>query len=196
MSERIRIKIPQPTYFEARNIRVPISTWKERVAPLQLQSFVPFNSNLKPLRPISSEVQLDHYQRFQAEPSYPALYGVGSSPADNRARYLAAHLTHTYCESYPNSRVIWEGLQDVNTERSQLRDNDPDLLVLYNVFEQTSPKRMELLRDLLERYDSIPRIVITAGIDPFSYVTGRLALRLDYVHFHSAKAAQPRAEVV
>ena len=60
------------------------------------------------------------------------------------------------------------------------RDNFPlSMLILSNFNTESTPLKVEKLRDILERYSNIPRIVVLGGIDPFTFFATRLNYPLD-----------------
>jgi len=61
------------------------------------------------------------------------------------------------------------------------------MLVITNVGVDSSQVKLEKLRDILEKYDSIPRIVVVNGVDPVSFFAERVRLPLKYAFYLSAE---------
>lgn len=186
---RTKIALNDQSFFSQRGVTLPDSLWREPPYLFKPQDFTVEDSRLA-ARQMTEEVQVESLRRFVENPAYPAVYGVGSSPADNKAKLFAAYLLQQYLEVYSGDGVIWENLNVLMTRHSSVRNSEPAFLVVTNVFPGTSLQRMEKLRDLLEMYENIPRIVVVAGCDPFSFVTGRLGFRLDNVFYYTAAGAK------
>lgn len=191
----MKIKIPPQSAFSSRGAVVPGSVWKEPGFTFTPRDYVPSGCPRLTEKVMAAGKQTDSLNRFLEDPSRPAVYGVGSAPADNKARYFAAFLVQSYLERSVSHSVIWEPLHVAIGPSSALKARTPTFLVLENIFDNTSSARLEKLRDLLLDYDSIPRVVITSGIDPFSMITGKLGYRMDGIFFHAEKSFK-QVEVV
>lgn len=117
--------------------------------------------------------------------------GIGSFPSDLRAKYLAqmvmsaaidAHLKNRKPgRSMPLWHRVYGGLSD------PLRDKPiqdmPCMLIISNVNESSSNYKLEKVRDLLEKFSDIPRIVITGGEPPCDLFANKLYLPLKAAFF-------------
>jgi len=111
---------------------------------------------------------------------------VGSFPSDLRAKYLAqlimnaavdAHLANRRPgRSMPLWHRVYGGLSD------PLRDKPisdmPCMLIISNVNDSSSNYKIEKVRDLLEKFSDIPRIVVTGGEPPCDLFANKLFLPL------------------
>lgn len=146
---------------------------------------------------IDSFTQLKSLASFVENPSYPGVYGVASDPNDNVALYFAAYLAATYVAINPRANVLWHSLSGYkNTLLEEGTSETLDLLIVTNVTAQSSPHRLEMLRDLLVKYADIPRIVVIGGEDPVTFFATRLHFKLTHLFFHSGPLVKRQIEVV
>lgn len=113
-----------------------------------------------------------------------ARYAVcfNSFPSDLLAKYLAVHVFNLAITSWQKrhkpgrSMPIWHRVYGgfVDTLRDKSSDEVPSLLVITNVNDSSSPIKLEKVRDLLEKYSNIPRIVVTSSKDPISFFATKL----------------------
>lgn len=139
-----------------------------------------FTSEIEGLKPksFSQLKQLRLFNQFLAEPLRPLTYCIASAPNDGKAKLLAAWMMQ-YVISHTSSHEVlplWHDLTG-GFENKLAREYQPcSLLVLNNVgIDSTGPK-MEKLRDLLEIYARVPRVVVVNGCDPFLFFTRHLRL--------------------
>lgn len=140
-------------------------------------------------KPISTKKQVDSLRRILKNPlRHPYLIGISSFPSDNRAKYLAQTIMSAAYDQYDKdrramglrSRPMWHRVY--GNLRDSLRDGPkekPAMLVISNLNDEASSTKIEKVRDLLEMYNDIPRIVVAGGapiIDLFSY---RLSMALN-----------------
>lgn len=116
---------------------------------------------------------------------------ISSYPSDTRAKLLAANIVDRAIElqikgavrgkAYPLWHRLYGGFND------PLRDNrelDPcSMLVLTNIGPDSTPQKLEKLRDLLERYDNIPKVVVVNGTDPVTFFAEKMRLPLKHAIF-------------
>jgi hypothetical protein len=107
---------------------------------------------------------------------------VNSFPSDLSAKHLATHLfsraveawykRHKPGRSLPLWHRVFGGLHDVLRDRHT--DDVPSLLVISNINESSSAHKLEKVRDILEKYSHVPRIVVSSGSDPITFFTTKL----------------------
>lgn len=117
----------------------------------------------------------------------PYLIGISSYPSDNRAKYLAHTIMDAAITDYESNRVkqgtkskpiwhrVWGNLGD------KLREGPkqyPSMLIISNLHDESSSNKIEKVRDLLEMYSDIPRIVVAGGAPIVDLFTYRLSLPL------------------
>lgn len=110
----------------------------------------------------------------------PYTLCISSYPTDAQAKLLAVHILTValtiqrdvgldgpkWCVALNNYKDKFFG------------EIKPSIMVISNITDQSTEARFEKLRDLLEYNDSIPRIVVTSGIDPITLFNGKLKLAL------------------
>ena len=111
---------------------------------------------------------------------------VGSFPSDMKAKYLALLIMNAAIEAHLANRrpgrslPLWHrvygGLSDVLRDKP-IQDM-PCMLILSNVNESSSNYKLEKVRDLLEKFSDIPRVVITGGEPPCDLFANKLYLPL------------------
>lgn len=108
--------------------------------------------------------------------------GIGSFPTDMRAKWLAMTIMSRAIDAHLENRRpgrslplwyrVYGGLSD------SLRDRPiqemPCMLILSNVNAGSSNFKLEKVRDLLEKYSEIPRIVVTGGEPPCDLFANKL----------------------
>lgn len=102
-------------------------------------------------------------------------------PSDQIAKYLAQHLFkigieqwqkhHKPGQAMPLWHRVFGGFNDPLRDRDS--DENPSMLVISNVNESSSSYKLEKVRDLLERFSHIPRIVVIGTNDPIKFFTTR-----------------------
>jgi len=111
------------------------------------------------------------------------VVGIGSFPSDMRAKYLAQHLMsraidqHLQQRRMSRSLPLWHrvygGLAD-NLRDKPVQDM-PCLLIISNIDGTGSSNyKLEKVRDLLEKFSDIPRIVVSGGEQPCDLFANRL----------------------
>lgn len=115
------------------------------------------------------------------------VLGISSYPTDQRAKQLASWLMYLGCKQHAIKHRPGRGLplwhRVFGSYKDSLRDDvqleTPGLLVITNVNEESTPVKMEKVRDLLEKYHNIPRIVVCGGMNAASLFANRLHYPLD-----------------
>lgn len=111
---------------------------------------------------------------------------IGSYPSDTRAKVIAANIFSNAIDhqmqgkmrgkAYPLWHRLYGGYSD---SLRDLKERDPcSMLVLSNVGADSTQAKLEKLRDLLEIYDDIPKIVIVNGVDPVTFFADKVRLPL------------------
>ena len=107
---------------------------------------------------------------------------INSFPSDLYAKYLAVHIfqlaTEAWAKRHKPGRTmpfwhrVFGGLNDPLRDKAQ--DELPSMLVITNVNDASSAYKLEKVRDLLERYSDIPRIVVSSSKDPITFFATKL----------------------
>lgn len=107
---------------------------------------------------------------------------INSFPSDLYAKYLAVHIfqkameawarRHKPGRSLPLWHKVYGGFNDAL--RDKHTDELPSLLVISNVNDGSSAYKLEKVRDLLEKFSDVPRIVVTSSRDPITFFATKL----------------------
>jgi hypothetical protein len=139
--------------------------------------------------------QIQSLSGYLKNPLYPAVYGVSSQSNPSTSLYFAAYLVQKFCElTHSSNYVQWirpSDILDGNTVR-----NSPSLLVISGLTPNTPSFRLDKVFQILDEWDSIPRIVVMTGADPITYFATRLHYKVDRIFFHDESVAKRDVEVV
>lgn len=118
----------------------------------------------------------------------PALFCISSNPTDTEAKYAAAYLLSQAIEKYQqfqkNGEMStaafprWHILNGTYQDWYREHKRNVSFLVLSNVLHDSSEAKIEKLRDLIEIYADIPKVIVTATQDPITFCTEKLHVRL------------------
>ena len=110
------------------------------------------------------------------------VLGISSFPSDLLAKHLAIEITYRALQAWqkrhkpgrtmPTWHRVFGGFND--QLRDKPIDENPSLLILSNVNEASSAYKLEKVRDILEKYSHVPRIVVMSGADPISFFASKL----------------------
>jgi len=135
------------------------------------------------IRLVSANRQATALQRVLSNPirSHYTM-GISSFPSDALAKHLAAYVMNEAIKAWrvkhrpgrtlPKWHRVFGGLSD--PLRDKPLEETPSLLVLSNINEASSNYKLEKVRDLLERYSHIPKIVVLSGADPITFFATKL----------------------
>lgn len=108
---------------------------------------------------------------------------VCSYPTDVRAKVFGAELLKRCWEAGRNHadldvrkrRPLWYTLYNNYLDYDALKKRNPTALFISNITDDTTPQKMERLRDLLEMFSGIPRVVMVgSAVDPVTLAAQRL----------------------
>lgn len=133
---------------------------------------------------ITVKTQLTAIERLMDHPLHGSpIIGIGSFPSDLRAKMLTINIMNRAISyqmqkarrnpsHYPLWHKVYGGFGDPLLDNQQ----SMSMLIISNVgLDSTAPK-IEKVRDLLVRYDNIPRIVLTHGCDPMQFFLQKMHL--------------------
>ena len=190
------IRVPPVDWFQKQGIVIPGYVWRTPKFVFRPNDYFLEHPRLQ-RKEIDSFIQLKSLAAFIENPTYPGTYGVGSDPTDGPALYFAAYLAATFLSLNPRSVVKWHSLLGFkNTLLEEGTSEHIDLLIITNVTEQSSPHRIEMLRDLLVRYADIPKVVVIGGEDPVTFFSTKLHMKLTHLFFNSGSLIKRQVEVV
>lgn len=137
-----------------------------------------------PTRVISVSRQFKSLKTLLSHPIHGAYtVGISSFPSDVRAKYLALMIMNAaidaylasprkHGKTYPLWHRVYGGYNDPLRDKPQI--DTPCMLIISNVSEISSAAKVEKVRDLLEKFPDIPRIVVCGGEPPSNLFANRL----------------------
>jgi hypothetical protein len=145
---------------------------------------------------ISIKRQYNSLTQLMANPLRAApTICISSFPTDLKAKLIACQIMNQaieqhqarnrkYGQTLPKWHKVYGGYKDPLRDRDIEKEKDgneyPCLLILTNVLPDSTPYKLEKLRDLLEKYDDIPRIVVMSGTDPITFFATKLQYPLNH----------------
>lgn len=148
------------------------------------ESYVRIDSDVHRVaaRGVSVKKQVEVGQRILSNPlKGKYVLAISSFPSDLRAKQLAIMIMRNAIQSMKINKLkgdypLWHKLY--GNFKDSLRDSDVDnkasMLILSNINNESSAVKIEKLRDILEKYTNVPRIVVFGGDDPISFFANRL----------------------
>lgn len=167
---------------------------------------VPFGLESEKLneKVIESRVQNDSLALFCEDPATPLIYGVSGAPDDTKAKLFAAYLLSIHLAKVKDARVEWAVLYG-GFENPIMRkydkehgdeERDPTILVISNLTPNATTVKLDKARDLIERFQKIPRIVVSAGEDPISFHSTKLYTPINALAYFSETLLRRRVEII
>lgn len=155
-----------------------------------------FTSNIEGLKPkaFNQSRQIEWFDEFLEEPFRPMNYCLVSAPNDGLAKMLAAFMMQ-HALAHNSSKValpLWVDLLGGFENRIVEQKVNASLLVLNNVGTNSTQPKLEKLRDIIETYSQVPKIVIAHGCDPYQFFCRHLGSpihALAYLTTNSVKKA-------
>lgn len=130
------------------------------------------------IRVVPPADQQRHFNQLLRNPlKHNHIIGIGGKTDDRLARLCAFSLFRQAWKASPNNpywHVINGSLRDNIRDDENFRENEvgnPSLLVLAGVAANSTSLKFDKLRDILEMYTHIPRVLVLAGDDPLSFGT-------------------------
>ncbi|WOL24399.1 DNA polymerase [Yersinia phage fHe-Yen9-02] len=145
----------------------------------------PYKTNNKFFKTKTTAVvpQLENFIELLEDPLHGCPIAVLSSfPSDARAKAAALHVFRNAVLAAGTKvrKPRWVTLYGDRFDYEKLKQQRPSMLVITNVIMDSTQYKMERLRDLLEMFRDIPRVVVTGGsVDPTELFIKRLHLPLN-----------------
>lgn len=142
-------------------------------------------------RKLNVSKQINAVEKMLKNPYYahPTVC-INSYPTDLRAKVLAANIMESAFFEYIDSKEsgrnkgmpLWVRLYGDNKYGyiKEIRDKKPGILIISNVTSDSTPQRLEMLRDILDAFEHIPTYVVQGGEDPIGFFSKRLYLSLTH----------------
>jgi len=181
---------------------VPGSVWRQGPFKWEPSTFACESEKLNE-KFIEPSVQNDSLLRFMKEPDLPLVYGVSGNPDDAKAKLFAAYLVHIHQQRLGlKANVVWHvvygGFDNPLLKEYDPIDGktDPTMLVLSNLTPNATGLKLDKTRDLIERFQDIPRVIVSAGEDPMSFLTTRLFSQINGLAYFSESLVRKKVEII
>ena len=192
------IKLRPYEYFIERGVDIPANLWREAPFKFSPQAFGVSNAKLEE-RIYQAAEQSSSLQEFLEDPHAPVVYGVGSAPTDVKAKQFAAFLTQKFIETtHPSNSIAWisSGLFVHSDRFKDAFHRTPSLLIVTGLSPNSSNYKLDVVSELLEHHNNIPRIVVISGEDPISFMYGRMHSPVHRIFFHSTSIVKRQVQVI
>lgn len=179
-----------------RNRGMNGSVLAQRPFAFRPTSFTADIEGLKP-RPFSQSKQLSMFEQFLAHPKAPVNYCLVSAPNDGMAKLLAAWLMQHAIKQKETTLglPLWVDLLGGFENKLVTNRVGASMLVLNNVGVASTQPKMEKLRDILETYTDIPKVVVATGCDPYTFFTRHLFLPIHALCYLTTNSVRKTVEV-
>jgi hypothetical protein len=151
-------------------------------------------------RIIEASVQTNSLSLFLKDPTRALVYSVSGNPDESKARYFAAYLVQEHIKAMGEyANVIWYPMYGGYSNPLMDRSDDlgmPSMIVLTNLTPVSTQIKLEKARDILARYQDIPRIVVSAGMDPLSFMTTRLHSAVNALAYFSESLVKMKVQII
>ena len=178
------------------NRQMNYSVLAQRPFILTPTSFISQIEGLKP-RSFSFVRQLQWIEDFLDNPWAARSHCIVSAPHDGQAKLLAAWMMQYALVNNPDNKALplWHDLFQ-GFDNPLMKDRSgASLLVFSNIGQDSTPTKLEKLRDLLEFYSDVPKIVVATGCDPFQFFTRKLYLPIHSVTYLTNSLVKKTLEV-
>ena len=171
------------------------SVWRQGDFVWEPQAFV-LESDKLDGKIIEASVQQESLEHFIANPLEAQIYVVAGSPDDSKAKYFAAYLALQHKKKVFHESIIWEPIFGGFDNPLMKRDTDPSMLIISGLAENSTNMKLEKARDLIEKFSTIPRIVVCAGEDPISFAACRLHVPCHSMAYFPSRLSRTVQEVI
>lgn len=149
---------------------------------------------------IEANKQTSSLEMFLNNSLVPAIYSVAGNPDDAKAKLFAAYLVGVHMR-YLGSKanVVWESLYG-GFDNKLVSDADdkeqPTMIVITNLCPNSTNLKLEKAKDILEKFADIPRIVVSSGLDPISFMTTKLYSQVNALAYFSDSLIRAQMTVI
>lgn len=152
-------------------------------------------------RILSAEVQVRNLKDWMLDPTAPITYSVSGNPDDSKANYFAAYLLSLHIRKLgARANPVWETLYGGYADPDVLSRSEnlgkPTILIMSNLAVNSVSSKIGKAQDLLQRFGSIPRIVVSAGEDPLSFLSARLHKPVQAIAYFSESIVKQTIQVI
>lgn len=155
-----------------------------------ISQFKPKIENVK-AKTIGVEMQHDWLDEIFADPLKPRTICISGFPSDIRAKCVAAKIFEQACIQYmqmsqkdKRGRSLPKWHRVLGNYHDPIRDAqanriNPSMLIISNVNMDSTNMKLEKVRDLVDSFPDIPRIIVTGGCTPVDFFQHKLYYPLD-----------------
>lgn len=155
-----------------------------------ISSFKPKVENVK-AKTIGVEMQHDWLEEIFTDPLKARTICISGFPSDIRAKCIAAKIFEVAIERYKvtsqkdkRGRSLPRWHRVLGNYHDSIRDAqsnriNPSMLIISNVNMDSTAIKLEKVRDLIDSFPDIPRIVVTGGCTPIDFFQHKLYYPLD-----------------
>lgn len=151
-----------------------------------------YTSTLEKLTPmtIKKTNQVKYLKDILEDPTHaPYTACISSEPNDLRAKIIGSQIMQRCIQE--DKEVLWHTV--IGGYKDDLRDNTKywkrklDCLIIANFLPDSTEMKYEKVRDLLELYSDIPRIILTTQAEPYAFFNA-MGIPLNYgIHIRSKR---------
>jgi hypothetical protein len=196
----MKVELPNRNVFLERQAFLPESLWRAAPFKFDPQTFILQSPSLEE-KVFNGSVQQDSYDSFVKSPFDPIIYGVASCPDDTKAKQFAAFLCSKFIKATtPVNSVAWVSSSfNRNKEGESIKDafnKTPALLVITGLSPNNSSSKLDLVAELVDHHQNIPRILVISGQDPVEFLYTKLHLPIHSIYFHSSNVVRRKSAVI
>uniref|UniRef100_A0AB39CEB7 DNA polymerase n=1 Tax=Pseudomonas phage HRDY3 TaxID=3236930 RepID=A0AB39CEB7_9VIRU len=140
--------------------------------------------------------QIDACYRLLNNPLHGSpIIGIGSMVTDERAKFMAMSIMNAAIDQQrsgsqkgkmlPVYHRVMSGFYDELLAEKTRRNIS--MLIIANIGLDNSQIKLDKVRDLLEKYDNIPRIVVVNGCDPVSFFAEKMRMPMQFALMLNSK---------
>lgn len=153
------------------------------------------------MRRMSVKRQVEACARMLTNPLHGSpIIGIGSMVSDDRAKFLAMNFMDAAIDqmkqgSHRGKKLpIWHRVLGgyADTIRDSKERTNTSMLIITNVGPDSTPSKIEKVRDLLELHDNIPRIVVMNGADPITFFAEKIRMSMQFAIFMNSRRSDKR----
>ncbi len=149
---------------------------------------------------IEASVQWSSFEAFKKNPVKAQTFVVSSSPDDASARYFAAYLVQLHLRHMKflarDPHVAWETVMSGFDNPGLTKEQAPTIMVITNLCNTSGPVKFEKVRDLIERWAKVPKIIVVSGEDPISFAAMRLKKPVHALAYFPSKITKAANTVI
>lgn len=181
-----KVELVDKNQYVMRNAAIPPLIWKAagktKLAPVSFCTGI--DDGLNKIQ-YNSEAQEDFLINFNEDPTIPGMYVVCSSPNDEHANVVAAHLMARFIsKTTPENLAYWLRMSWGKFD-TQVFNTDPAFIVVSGISPIMSIKRLEFVQEVIDVYAAnIPVIISATGMNPISLAATKLYRKPVAFYYH------------